>query len=368
MTSPVLQLDGIMVTASERAILDVQSFQVSAAESVALVGPNGAGKSTLLHVAALLKQPAAGEVTILGERASLTNAAALRRQLSVVFQDPLLFDIPVLANAAAGLRFQGFSRYEAERRARAWLDRFGVLHLTTRKARGLSGGEASRVALARAFATDPALLLLDEPFSALDAPTRAALLPALRVRLRETGAAAVLVTHDLEEAFAFTDRVVLMDQGTIVASGSAPQLIARPPSRRAAELLGIETILSGLVVGADGDTLTFVAIPGEVPVRACGALSIANSARFPATLTLPASAARILRPDERPPTCWNALAGTVKAVAPHRAGWRIVIETPAELVAISPWEQTATPWAPGDRVTVAFPPEAAYVVPATTAR
>ena len=253
MTNPVLRLDSVVVRADTGPVLDVDHLAVGPGETLALIGPNGAGKTTLLHVAALLRKPDVGTVTILGQTATTHNAATLRRALSVVFQDPLLFDTRVLANAAAGLRFRGRPRIEAETRARTWLERFGVAHLTNRRARTLSGGEAARVALARAFATEPAMLLLDEPFSALDAPTRSSLLPALRQRLHETGTAAVLVTHDRDEAFAFADRIAVMEAGRIVACGDAPSLIAYPPSHQVALLLGIETILPAQVVCIEGE-------------------------------------------------------------------------------------------------------------------
>ena len=362
MTAPLLSLDNVVVRAGSRVLLDVETFRVAPGEIVAVIGPNGAGKTTLLHTAALLQPPNAGSVTILGTVATPASTVRLRRAVSVVFQDPLLFDIRVLGNAAAGLRFQGVSRAEAETRARTWLARFGVESLAGRKARGLSGGEASRVALARAFATEPALLLLDEPFSALDAPTRGSLLPALRDRLRETGAAAVLVTHDLDEAVAFADRLAVMAAGRIVADGFAADLIARPPSRQAAELLGVGTILQGENMRVDGDL-------ARVTVRPCGPSMIVR-ARAPerllagqtVTLTLPDGAARVQKLDERCPPGWNCLPGVVREVRPLTFGARIVVETPAPVTASAPWEPAARRWSAGERVVVAFPSEAAHLI------
>ena len=362
MTAPALRLEQVSVRAAERLILDVETFTVAAGERVALVGPNGAGKTTLLHVAALLTRPASGTVAISGERATSRNAAALRRAISVVFQDPLLFDVSALANVAAGLRFHGCSRQEAERRASAWLERFGVAHLAPRKARRLSGGEASRVALARAFATEPALLLLDEPFSPLDAPTRAALLPALHVQLRETGAAAVLVTHDLDEALPFANRISLMQGGRIVASDDAPALLAHPPTREAAALLGIETILPATVARV-GEQCVLLALAPDGPLaHVASPITSPLSPGQEVTLTLPAAAARTLRPDEDVPQGWNALPGTVSAVTPLSSGTRLVVATPAPIVALASWHH-AMPWLPGDRAIVAFTREAPHVIP-----
>ena len=183
------------------------------------MGPNGAGKTTLLHVAALLQWPETGEVWIGGERATRRRARVLRRRTAMVLQAPLLFDVSVLTNAASGLRFRGTGRREAERRAMDWLERFGVGHLVRQNARRLSGGEARRVSLARAFAVEPELLLLDEPFAALDPQTREALVPELATRLRETQTTAVIVTHDPQEALSLADRLLVLANGHVTSLG-----------------------------------------------------------------------------------------------------------------------------------------------------
>jgi tungstate transport system ATP-binding protein len=210
-----LVLRDIVVRRGERTVLDLSVFSLAAGETVALVGPNGAGKSTLLLVAGLLLRPDAGTVTLGGEVATRGNALRLRRQTAMVLQAPLLFDRPVLENAASGLRCRGVPARAANERAFAELERFGVGHLADRPARTLSGGEGQRVSLARAFATDPALLLLDEPFAALDAETRAALLPAVAARLRAAGAACLLVTHHPDDAAALADRTVHIVGGRV---------------------------------------------------------------------------------------------------------------------------------------------------------
>jgi tungstate transport system ATP-binding protein len=361
-TVPVLELAEIAVRAGGQTILDVCHFAVAAGETVAIVGPNGAGKTTLLHVAALLRQPDAGQVALLGQPATPQSAASLRRSISVVFQNPLLFDVNVLDNASAGLRFQGHPRAEAHAQAMTWLERFGVGHLAKRRARELSGGEASRVALARAFATEPAILLLDEPFSSLDAPTRAPLLPALRERLRQTGTASVLVTHDLTEAFAFGDRIALIDRGRFVAVGDGLSLVARPPSRRAAELLAIETILPGVVTSAEGQHALVTLQPEGPTVR----VNVPNADNLlpdtPATFTLPAGAADVYRPDEVLPPGRNAVAGVVTAVSHLPSGTRIEFATPAPIVALTQWEPIDRRWAVGDHAMLAFRPEAAHLI------
>jgi tungstate transport system ATP-binding protein len=163
--------------------------------------------------------------------------------MSVVFQAALLFDVPVIENVAAGLRFRGVPRREAERQALDWLTRFGVVHLAGRSGRALSGGEAQRVSLARAFAVEPKILLLDEPFAALDAPTRVALIPDLARELERARIASVIATHDRAEAFALADRVAVLIDGRIAQIGLPGALVAEPANSIVAALLAPEHLL-----------------------------------------------------------------------------------------------------------------------------
>jgi len=237
--APALRLGGVEVRHGGRVALAVPDLAVGPGEVLALMGPNGAGKSSLLHVAALLRRPESGEVWLGGERATRRTERRLRRRTAMVLQAPLLFDVSVLANAASGLRFRGVGRREAERRAGAWLERFGVGHLAGRSGRALSGGEAQRVSLARAFATEPELLLLDEPFTGLDAPTRTALVPELAARLRETGTAALVATHDRVEAAALADRLAVLIGGRVVQIGPTTDVLDRPATAEVAAVVGL---------------------------------------------------------------------------------------------------------------------------------
>lgn len=364
MTLPILELRRIDVSADNRTILAIDDFALGAGQSIALVGPNGAGKTTLLHVAALLRPAESGSVVINGQTVTAANARALRRSIAVVFQDSLLFSVSVMANTAAGLRFQGMERKEAESVAREWLRRFGVDHLERRHARGLSGGEASRVVLARAFATSPSLLLLDEPFSALDAPTRATLVPELRRHLQHTGTAAILVSHDLEEAFAFTDRLAVMEHGRLLAEGDAAALVAQPPSRRVAELLAVDNILPATVEEPlPGRCWSLTLESGQrARARASGNLGFKTGDRV--VVTFPASSGGILPPGERAPVSWNHLAGTITARTPHRYGWLLSISIPDRVTVLERWTTEKHAWHIGDRVVIAFPIEATAVLPA----
>jgi tungstate transport system ATP-binding protein len=163
------------------------------------VGPNGAGKSTLLRVIALLERPARGEVMFDGAAMS-GSPLSYRRKMALVFQEALLLDTTVEANVRTGLSLRGVAREEQRRRVDEWLERFGIAHLRGRSPRTLSGGEAQRASLARAFALQPEVLLLDEPFASLDPPTREALIDDLDAVLTSSRVATVFVTHDRAEA------------------------------------------------------------------------------------------------------------------------------------------------------------------------
>ena len=200
MAEALLALRDIAVRHGASTVLELRCLEVHSGEIVVVIGPNGAGKSTLLRVMGLLQRPTLGEVYFHGELAKTNNALDMRRRIASVFQTPLLLNSTVYANAALGLKLRGFGRDQIDKRLSPWLERFGIGHLSSRHVRTLSGGEAQRTSLARGLALDPDLLLLDEPFSALDALTRETLLFDLQEILAETGITTVMVTHDLQEA------------------------------------------------------------------------------------------------------------------------------------------------------------------------
>jgi tungstate transport system ATP-binding protein len=244
--APLLAMKGVAVVIGDRELLSIPEFAVDRGEIVGVLGPNGAGKSTLLRLAALLQRPDRGRVAIDGIDASVQAVPRLRRRVGMVFQSPLLFDVSVLDNAASGLRFHGVSRREAVVRAREWLERFGVADLARRGARGLSGGEAQRVCLARAFAPAPELLCLDEPFAALDAPTRSDLIPELIRHLRATGTSALIVTHEPREIGPWVDRLAVLMAGQLIQDGAPGEVEIAPVSPEVARLFaGAAPILWG---------------------------------------------------------------------------------------------------------------------------
>ncbi len=221
----MLGLKDIVVVRDKKTILQINDLRLAEGERLAVIGPNGAGKSTLLKALALLEVPTTGEVFFRGEKVTGKNSLAFRRRMAVVFQEPLLLNTTVFNNVAQGMYFRGIDAAEKKRRVDYWLDRFKISALCNRKPLNLSGGEAQRVSLARAFVLEPEVVFLDEPFSALDFSTRLELLEDLGAQLADTGATIVFVTHDLNEIPYLTDNVAVIDEGLIVYKGGLESLL-----------------------------------------------------------------------------------------------------------------------------------------------
>jgi molybdate transport system ATP-binding protein len=224
--------------------LDLQvELDAADGETVAVLGPNGAGKSTLLRTLGGLHALDRGRVSIDGVTVDDPAAGAFvvpeHRHVGVVFQDYLLFPhLSVLENVAFGLRSRGTARAEARRHATTWLARVGLADRAGEKPSALSGGQQQRVALARALVTEPRLLLLDEPLAALDVGTRTELRRDLRAHLATFPGARVIVTHELLDAVALADRLVVLEHGRVAQSGSVDEVTDRPRSRYVADLVG----------------------------------------------------------------------------------------------------------------------------------
>ncbi|MDO5499180.1 MAG: ABC transporter ATP-binding protein [Propionibacteriaceae bacterium] len=248
---PALNLEGLVKSfGATRAVRSV-SLSLAPGELLAILGPSGCGKSTLLRLIAGLETPDAGHV-LLGAR-EVTARPAHKRRIALVPQEGALFPhLTVAQNVAFGL--PGASKLFGLRRAgeRAEVKRLlGLLHiadLADRMPAEISGGQAQRVALTRALACGPELVLLDEPFSALDAALRHSVRTDIRETLRELGVAAVVVTHDQEEALSLADRVAVMQEGRIVQVGTPAEVYRTPADSGIATFVGNAVVLPGRCV------------------------------------------------------------------------------------------------------------------------
>lgn len=227
-SSPLLHVENLKIRRGGVQVVDLPCFKVYPEEKVAVIGPNGAGKSSFLLGLASLISRDSGQIIFRGEDISVLGETAYRRRIAMVFQEPLLFDTTVLDNVAEGLLIRGKRRPEARELGMESLKLFKVDHLASRSAHKLSGGEAQRVSLARAFAVKPELIMMDEPFSSLDLPTRIVLAEDLGRILHESGTAAIIATHDRIEALRVVDRLIVMERGTIIQEGLPAEVMASP--------------------------------------------------------------------------------------------------------------------------------------------
>jgi tungstate transport system ATP-binding protein len=224
----MIQIRDLLIQRNGADALRIDSLDIQRGETLTVVGPNGAGKSTLLLALARLIKPVSGEILYDGRPQKQWDELEYRRKISFVFQSPLLMDMSVEQNVALGLRFRGIPKDEISERVGKWMKQLGVETLSKRRAGKLSGGEAQRVSLARAFVLDPELLLLDEPFSALDPPTRAKLFEDLSALLKKDRRTAVFVTHNLNEATKLSPRIAIIVGGRLRQVGTAKQINSCP--------------------------------------------------------------------------------------------------------------------------------------------
>ncbi len=331
------------------------TVDADAGETVAILGPNGAGKTTLLRALAGLIPITRGQVDLEGavlDDGDRTFVPPERRPIGVVFQDYLLFPhLSVLENVAFGLRCRGTARGAARGAARVALEQVGLADRGDAKPRALSGGQAQRVALARALVTTPRLLLLDEPLAALDQGARGEIRRELRAHLASFPGVRLLVTHDPLDAAALADRLVVLEGGRVVQTGTFADVSARPRSGYVAELVGVN-LLRGV---AHGDRLE---LPG-------GGILVAPGAGIGEALAIihPRSVALHRDPPTGSPR--NVAAGTVESIELLGDRARVRVGGAVPLVAeITPGALADLDLAPGRPVWTAVKATEVTVYPA----
>jgi tungstate transport system ATP-binding protein len=269
--SPHLEIKDLLVKRGGVRVLDIPSLILEHGEILGLIGPNGAGKSSLLLALARLLKVERGSILFNGKDIAAVNGTFdYRRSIAMVFQEPLLFDTSVFRNVAAGLKIRHRKGKDIKESVMKALERFGIAHLAERDARKLSGGEAQRTSLARAFVTEPGIVLLDEPFSSLDPPMWEALMEDLQSVLKETGATTVMATHDRLEALRLSSKLAVMKDGRIVQLDTVNEVMNHPVDEFVASFVGSETILSGEVSRTDAGTIT-ISVDGH-EIQAVGSL------------------------------------------------------------------------------------------------
>jgi len=324
--------------------LDV-SLRLEDGEKVAILGPNGAGKSSVLDAIAGLIRPDSGSATLDGTTLFDIGRAdsptvwrpAHDRGTALLAQDPLLFPhLNVLDNVAFGPRSTGSSRHTSRDTARQWLEEVDALQLEKRKPAQLSGGQAQRIAVARALAADPRLLLLDEPMSALDV----AVVPPLRQMLRRVlkDRSAIIVTHDVLDALLLADRVIVIEDGRVVEDGPTQEVLSRPRSPFAAQIAGLNMVTGNVwgnsVRAADGSSVEGIA--SESIADGETAVAVFSPSAVSVHLTPPGGSPR------------NVIGATITEIEP--LGNRMRIRTGKFNADITPPSVAALDLVPGTKV------------------
>jgi tungstate transport system ATP-binding protein len=255
MIKEILNCQGIKVFRQNRPVLDIDQLAVHTGELIAVLGPNGSGKSTLLKVINAILPHKSGTVYIFGEDLQSTDTRELRLRCSFVFQDPMLLTDTVYNNVALPLRFHGIPEDGIERKVHEVLADFRCTHLAKRLAGQLSGGEAQRVCLARALVTEPELLLLDEPFAALDPSTRLAMLSELRQMAVQRKMTVLLVSHHFSEVLEFAERAIVLEDGRLVQDDRPEVILRRPANETVARLIGMDNIFTCQIEATDTGNL-----------------------------------------------------------------------------------------------------------------
>jgi len=224
----IVRVENLTKTYEDHRALDGVSLEVKKGEIFCVMGHSGAGKTTLLRILALLERPDSGEYVFDGRPVNWSRPGELRKQVTMVFQSPVMFNTTVFKNIAYGLRLRGYSKAEIERKVREVLSLVRLEGYENRKAKTLSGGEKQRVAIARAIVLEPKLLLMDEPTANLD-PTNAAIIEDIVKEItKENGTTIVFSTHNMFQAKRLADRVAHMYAGRIVEVGKTRDIFENP--------------------------------------------------------------------------------------------------------------------------------------------
>lgn len=274
----LVAFDGVAKSFGSFVAVERMDLDVRKGEFLAIMGSSGCGKTTTLRMLAGLEAPTEGEIRLAGTR--INDLPTWRRDTPMVWQSLALFPfLTVRENVEFSLRMRGVEKAERNRRVDKWLERMQITEFADRNTAHLSGGQRQRVALARSLVTEPEILLLDEPLSALDAHLKVRMQSVLANLQKDLGITFVYVTHSLSEAFSMADRVVIMSQGRIEQIGNPQEIYRAPRTRFVAEFLGSSNVFAGQVVAVDGDVIRITTPAGEFDVARNPAKTLAKGDR-----------------------------------------------------------------------------------------
>jgi molybdopterin-binding protein len=242
----------------EQAVLNNINLSIERGEVLALIGPTGAGKTTLLRLIDLIDEPTSGKIIFDGvdTAAPATVRLGMRRRMAFVLQKPVVFNLSVQDNIACALRWRGFRGSRLKEKVNHIIDVVGLSDYHDRNARHLSGGEVQRVAIARAIATEPEVLLLDEPMANLDPLSAARVEELIGSIIRSYAATIIMATHDLSQGQRLADRIGVLMNGELLQTGSARDVFTLPRNKEVAEFVGVENIIDGRIVSSEDNVVT----------------------------------------------------------------------------------------------------------------
>jgi molybdopterin-binding protein len=327
---PILEIHNLEYEREDQFHLRIPDLEINPGEILAVIGPNGAGKTTLLMIISGMLMAGKGEIRFAGEQIEPWQDLQYRRQIAMVMQSPLLLHSSVFENVATGLRFRGVSSQTAQTEVENWLKKLGILHLKKRPGQKLSGGEAQRASIARALVLKPSILLMDEPFGALDNPTRVALLDDIKQLLSMTGTTAIFVTHDMDEALFLGDRIAVLVNGELRQIGTPEQVFNAPIDPQVASFVGVETIISGSVIHKNEGLITVET--NGVQLQAVGEAAVGRRVLLclrPEDITLISQADNDAYGSTR-----NHLPGQITKISPQGSLLKLNIEGAVPLVAL----------------------------------
>jgi len=265
MPEPQIVFENIVKRFGDTTAVEKMNIAIEQGEFLAIMGSSGCGKTTTLRMLAGLETPTQGEIRLNGKR--INELKPSERETPLVWQSLALFPfLNVIENVEFGLKMRGISADDRKKRSMKWLERMEIAEFADRPVDQLSGGQRQRVALARALVTEPPVLLLDEPLSALDANLVVRMQGVLSRLQKELGITFVYVTHSQSEAFAMADRVVIMSQGVVEQIGTPLQVFREPASRFVAEFVGSNNILAGTVISIDSENAVVTTDIGQVNI------------------------------------------------------------------------------------------------------